>query len=142
MVLQEHEGVPSDHLYRISPKQVVSWGWVRSRLEKVPAGQTVAPSSTEPGCPCQVVPAGGSSSISISFTPMVLGPHVLHKVECIGYALGFMSLDSKVSPPGLGRGHGRRLLGPATASDQAWARRWKGSFPGGGGACRTLPWGP
>lgn len=89
-----------------------------------------------------MVPAGGSSAISISFTPMVLGPHVLHKVECVGYALGFMSLDSKVSPPGLGWGHGRRLLSPATASDQAWARRWKGSFQGGGGACRTLPWAP
>nr|KAF6335071.1 DLEC1 cilia and flagella associated protein [Pipistrellus kuhlii] len=78
VVLQEHEGVPSDHLYRISPKQVV-------------------------------VPAGGSSSISISFTPMVLGPHVLHKVECTGYALGFMSLDSKVERELPGRR--RRLQG-------------------------------
>ncbi|XP_037004212.2 deleted in lung and esophageal cancer protein 1 isoform X2 [Artibeus jamaicensis] len=65
VVLQGHEGVPSDHLYRISPKQVV-------------------------------VPAGGSSTISISFTPLVLGPLVLHKVECVGYALGYMSLDNKV----------------------------------------------
>lgn len=53
-------------------------------------------------CLCQVVPAGGSSSIYISFTPMVLGPDILHKVECVGYALGFMSLDNEVSPPGLG----------------------------------------
>lgn len=88
----------------------------------MPAGQTVAPSSTEPGCLCQVVPAGGSSTISIAFTPMVLGPHVLHKVDCVGYALGFMSLDSKVSPPGLGWGHSHCLLSPATATDQAWAR--------------------
>nr|KAF6420247.1 DLEC1 cilia and flagella associated protein [Molossus molossus] len=65
VVLQGHEGVPSDHLYRISPKQVV-------------------------------VPAGGSSTISISFTPMVLDPFILHKVECVGYALGFMSLDNEV----------------------------------------------
>lgn len=64
VVLQEHEGVLSDHLYRISPKQVV-------------------------------VPAGGSSTISISFTPTVLDPHVLHKVECVGYALGYMSLDNE-----------------------------------------------
>ncbi|KAF6099103.1 DLEC1 cilia and flagella associated protein [Phyllostomus discolor] len=64
VVLQEHEGVPSDRLYRISPKQVV-------------------------------VPAGGSSTISISFTPMVLDPHVLQKVECTGYALGYMSLDNE-----------------------------------------------
>lgn len=53
-------------------------------------------------CLCQVVPAGGSSTISISFTPVVLGPSILHKVECTGYALGFMSLDNEVSPPGLG----------------------------------------
>ncbi|XP_066207458.1 deleted in lung and esophageal cancer protein 1 [Saccopteryx leptura] len=65
VVLQGHEGVPCDHPFRISPKQVV-------------------------------VPAGGSSAISISFTPMVLGPQVLHKVECVGYALGFMSLDNEV----------------------------------------------
>uniref|UniRef100_A0A8C7EYG0 DLEC1 cilia and flagella associated protein n=1 Tax=Neovison vison TaxID=452646 RepID=A0A8C7EYG0_NEOVI len=65
VILREHDGVPADHLYCISPKQVV-------------------------------VPAGGSSTISISFTPMVLGPDVLHKVECVGYALGFMSLDDEV----------------------------------------------
>ncbi|XP_016051691.1 PREDICTED: deleted in lung and esophageal cancer protein 1, partial [Miniopterus natalensis] len=78
VVLQGHEGVPSDHLYRISPKQVV-------------------------------VPAGGSSTISISFTPLVLGPHILHKVECVGYALGFMSLDNKVERELPGRR--RRLQG-------------------------------
>ncbi|XP_040492890.1 deleted in lung and esophageal cancer protein 1 isoform X4 [Ursus maritimus] len=65
VVLREHDGVPADHLYCISPKQVV-------------------------------IPAGGSSTISISFTPMVLGPDTLHKVECVGYALGFMSLDDEV----------------------------------------------
>ncbi|KAK2491755.1 hypothetical protein MC885_005432 [Smutsia gigantea] len=43
-----------------------------------------------------VVPAGGSSTLYVSFTPMVLGPEALHKVECVGYALGFMSLDSEV----------------------------------------------
>ncbi|XP_078210767.1 deleted in lung and esophageal cancer protein 1 isoform X3 [Callithrix jacchus] len=42
-----------------------------------------------------VVPAGGSSAINISFTPLVLSPDILHKVECTGYALGFMSLDSQ-----------------------------------------------
>ncbi|XP_069929111.1 deleted in lung and esophageal cancer protein 1 isoform X4 [Oryctolagus cuniculus] len=58
-------GVPCDHLYSISPKQVV-------------------------------VPAGGSSTLHISFTPTLLGPDVQHRVECTGYALGFMSLDSEV----------------------------------------------
>ncbi|KAL6065370.1 hypothetical protein STEG23_006000 [Scotinomys teguina] len=42
-----------------------------------------------------VIPAGGNSTIYISFTPMVLGLDVLHKVECTGYALGFMSLDKE-----------------------------------------------
>ncbi|XP_014701250.1 deleted in lung and esophageal cancer protein 1 isoform X1 [Equus asinus] len=74
VILQEHEGVPSDHPYCVSPKQVV-------------------------------VPAGGSSSIYISFTPMVLGPDILHKVECVGYALGFMSLDSEVERELPGRRH-------------------------------------
>ncbi|XP_058513175.1 deleted in lung and esophageal cancer protein 1 [Ochotona princeps] len=43
-----------------------------------------------------VVPAGGSSTILLSFTPMLLGPGIQHKVEHTGYALGFMSLDSEV----------------------------------------------
>nr|XP_055237263.1 deleted in lung and esophageal cancer protein 1 isoform X6 [Gorilla gorilla gorilla] len=74
VILQAHEGVPSGHLYCISPKQVV-------------------------------VPAGGSSTIYISFTPMVLSPEILHKVECTGYALGFMSLDSKVEREIPGKRH-------------------------------------
>lgn len=35
---------------------------------------------------------------------MVLGLDVLHKVECTGYALGFMSLDKEVSLPTRGEG--------------------------------------
>ncbi|XP_004412391.1 PREDICTED: deleted in lung and esophageal cancer protein 1 [Odobenus rosmarus divergens] len=65
VVLQEHDGLPADHLYSISPKQVV-------------------------------VPAGGSSTISISFSPTGLGTSIPHKVACVGYALGFMSLDDEV----------------------------------------------
>ncbi|XP_025740109.2 deleted in lung and esophageal cancer protein 1 isoform X7 [Callorhinus ursinus] len=65
VILQEHDGVPADHLYSISPKQVV-------------------------------VPAGGSSTISISFSPTGLGTSIPHKVACVGYALGFMSLDDEV----------------------------------------------
>ncbi|XP_045153607.1 deleted in lung and esophageal cancer protein 1 [Echinops telfairi] len=72
VMLQEHEGVPSDDLYSVSPRQVV-------------------------------VPAGGSSTIYISFTPMVLSPDTLGKVECTGYALGFMSLDSEVDRETPGR---------------------------------------
>ncbi|XP_077721905.1 deleted in lung and esophageal cancer protein 1 isoform X4 [Canis aureus] len=74
VVLREHDGVPADHLYCISPKQVV-------------------------------VPTGGSSTISISYTPMVLGPEVLHKVKCVGYALGFMSLDDEAERELPGRRH-------------------------------------
>uniref|UniRef100_A0A8C5P4T4 Deleted in lung and esophageal cancer 1 n=1 Tax=Jaculus jaculus TaxID=51337 RepID=A0A8C5P4T4_JACJA len=62
VILQGHEGVPSDCPYHISPKQVV-------------------------------VPAGGNSTICVSFTPTVLGPTVLDKAVYTGYALGFMSLD-------------------------------------------------
>lgn len=136
--------MPSDHLYCIRPKQVVSRGWAGSCLGKVSAGQT----GTKQCCLCQVVPAGGSNTIFISFTPMVLDPHVLHKVECVGYALGFMSLDSEVSPPG---GMGPQPLPlwgstlparPATAVTRLALGRWKGSFQGGGGVCRTLPWDP
>ncbi|XP_032503469.1 deleted in lung and esophageal cancer protein 1 isoform X3 [Phocoena sinus] len=80
VTLQGCEGVPSDQLFSISPKQVV-------------------------------VPAGGSSTICISFTPVVLGPDVLHKVECTGFALGSMSLDDKVERELPGRR--RRLQGSA-----------------------------
>ncbi|TSK98410.1 Deleted in lung and esophageal cancer protein 1 [Bagarius yarrelli] len=42
-----------------------------------------------------VVPAGGSSTIHVSFTPLTLSdPAASH--TCVGYALGFMSLDSQV----------------------------------------------
>ncbi|XP_060163285.1 deleted in lung and esophageal cancer protein 1 isoform X2 [Globicephala melas] len=58
-----------------------------------------------------VVPAGGSSTIRISFTPVVLGPDVLHKVECTGSALGSMSLDDEVERELPGRR--RRLPGSA-----------------------------
>lgn len=43
----------------------------------------------------QVVPAGGSCTIHVSFTPLTLtDPASNH--PCVGYALGFMSLDTKV----------------------------------------------
>ncbi|XP_052579890.1 deleted in lung and esophageal cancer protein 1 isoform X3 [Peromyscus californicus insignis] len=59
-------------------------------------GHEGAPSSMYHISPKQVViPAGGNSTIYISFTPMVLGLDTLHKVECTGYALGFMSLDKE-----------------------------------------------
>ncbi|XP_057411803.1 deleted in lung and esophageal cancer protein 1 isoform X2 [Balaenoptera acutorostrata] len=80
VTLQGREGVPSDQLFSISPKQVV-------------------------------VPAGGSSTIRICFTPVVLGPDVLHKVECTGSALGSMSLDDEVERELPGRR--RRLQGSA-----------------------------
>lgn len=44
----------------------------------------------------QVVPAGGSSTMHVSFTPLTLsGPS--SDARCEGFALGFMSLDSKVT---------------------------------------------
>ncbi|XP_005383783.1 PREDICTED: deleted in lung and esophageal cancer protein 1 [Chinchilla lanigera] len=52
-----------------------------------------------------VVPAGGSSTISISFTPIVLSPDTLHKVACTGYILGYMSLDNKEERDIPGRRH-------------------------------------
>lgn len=85
---------------------------------------------------CQVIPAGGSSTLYISFTPMVLSPEALHKVECVGYALGFMSLDSEVSLRDWMYVCCR--LSPGTASDGLGLRRWKGNFQEGGVACRTL----
>ncbi|XP_047664680.1 deleted in lung and esophageal cancer protein 1 [Tachysurus fulvidraco] len=44
-----------------------------------------------------VVPAGGSSTIHLSFTPLTLSD-LAASHTCVGYALGFMSLDSKVVP--------------------------------------------
>ncbi|XP_067386498.1 deleted in lung and esophageal cancer protein 1-like [Emydura macquarii macquarii] len=65
VLIQAHEGVPSDYPYYITPRQII-------------------------------VPAGGSASIHISFTPLIL-PELINKTECEGYALGFMSLDSKLA---------------------------------------------
>lgn len=42
------------------------------------------------------IPARGSGSIHISFTPLML-TEVINKVECSGFALGFMSLDSTIA---------------------------------------------
>ncbi|XP_062335007.1 deleted in lung and esophageal cancer protein 1 isoform X2 [Osmerus eperlanus] len=43
-----------------------------------------------------VVPAGGSSTIHVSFTPLTItGMH--SNPDCVGFALGFMSLDFKVA---------------------------------------------
>ncbi|XP_073190809.1 deleted in lung and esophageal cancer protein 1 isoform X3 [Lepidochelys kempii] len=65
VLVQAHEGFPSDYPYCITPTQIV-------------------------------VPAGGSASIHISFTPLTL-PKLINKTECEGFALGFMSLDSKLA---------------------------------------------
>uniref|UniRef100_A0A8C3SZP0 DLEC1 cilia and flagella associated protein n=1 Tax=Chelydra serpentina TaxID=8475 RepID=A0A8C3SZP0_CHESE len=65
VIIEAHEGFPSDYPYCITPTQIV-------------------------------VPAGGSASVHISFTPLVL-PELINKIECEGYALGFMSLDSKLA---------------------------------------------
>ncbi|XP_068940687.1 deleted in lung and esophageal cancer protein 1 [Petaurus breviceps papuanus] len=43
-----------------------------------------------------VIPAAGSNFIHVSFTPMVL-PGSVSKMVCNSYALGFMSLDSKIA---------------------------------------------
>ncbi|XP_063159400.1 deleted in lung and esophageal cancer protein 1 [Candoia aspera] len=42
-----------------------------------------------------VIPAGGAAAIHISFTPLML-PEIIHKFECEGFALGFMSLDREI----------------------------------------------
>uniref|UniRef100_A0A4X2LHU3 DLEC1 cilia and flagella associated protein n=2 Tax=Vombatus ursinus TaxID=29139 RepID=A0A4X2LHU3_VOMUR len=43
-----------------------------------------------------VIPAAGSSSVHVSFTPMLL-PGSVSKMVCKSYALGFMSLDNKIA---------------------------------------------
>ncbi|MBZ3883328.1 Deleted in lung and esophageal cancer protein 1 [Sciurus carolinensis] len=94
VILQGHEGVPSNLPYYVSPKQVVSesrwtylWGFALTSQQ--------AQGSAKATVSMQVVPAGGSSTICISFTPMMLSPHIQQKVKCTGYALGFMSLDNE-----------------------------------------------
>ncbi|KAG8443530.1 hypothetical protein GDO86_012075 [Hymenochirus boettgeri] len=41
-----------------------------------------------------IVPAGGCSSVHVSFTPLIL-TGATNKTECNGFALGFLSLDDK-----------------------------------------------
>ncbi|XP_043397559.1 deleted in lung and esophageal cancer protein 1 isoform X2 [Chelonia mydas] len=62
--------------------------------DKIPSSpDTISPASFVTD---DVVPAGGSVSIHISFTPLTL-PKLINKTECEGFALGFMSLDSKLA---------------------------------------------
>nr|XP_048693431.1 deleted in lung and esophageal cancer protein 1 isoform X2 [Caretta caretta] len=62
--------------------------------DKIPSSpDTISPASFVTD---DVVPAGGSASIHISFTPLTL-PKLINKTECEGFALGFMSLDSKLA---------------------------------------------
>nr|XP_048279441.1 deleted in lung and esophageal cancer protein 1 isoform X1 [Myodes glareolus] len=58
--------------------------------ERVPSGSMYQISPKQ-----VVIPAGGHRTLYISFTPMVLDLDILNKVECTGYALGFMSLDKE-----------------------------------------------
>lgn len=46
----------------------------------------------------QVIPARGTASVNVNFTPFPTG-QVSMEMDAIGFALGFMSLDS-VSYPG------------------------------------------
>ncbi|XP_053323585.1 deleted in lung and esophageal cancer protein 1 [Spea bombifrons] len=58
-----------------------------------------------------IVPAGGSSLIHVSFTPLMLSG-VTNKIECSGFALGYMSLDDKSAlevPGKVRRPHGYGL---------------------------------
>uniref|UniRef100_A0A8C4SEY7 DLEC1 cilia and flagella associated protein n=1 Tax=Erpetoichthys calabaricus TaxID=27687 RepID=A0A8C4SEY7_ERPCA len=41
-----------------------------------------------------IVPAKGNATVHVSFTPLTLTE--VNKVECVGYALGFMSLERKI----------------------------------------------
>ncbi|KAH0627637.1 hypothetical protein JD844_003651 [Phrynosoma platyrhinos] len=85
----DEEGSDDTSLEPSTPKQIISV--VIRAHEGVP--------SDYPFCitPKQVViPAGGTAAIHVSFTPLML-PEIINKFECEGFALGFMSLDSKVA---------------------------------------------
>ncbi|XP_041098949.1 deleted in lung and esophageal cancer protein 1-like [Polyodon spathula] len=43
-----------------------------------------------------LVPGGGSATLHVSFTPLTLS-EIVSETECAGFALGFLSLDSKVA---------------------------------------------
>uniref|UniRef100_A0A7M4E4Z3 DLEC1 cilia and flagella associated protein n=1 Tax=Crocodylus porosus TaxID=8502 RepID=A0A7M4E4Z3_CROPO len=80
VIIQAHEGVPSDHPFCVTPRQIV-------------------------------IPGGGSTSIHVAFNPLIL-PQSINKMECQGYALGFMSLDQKLAqmiPGKVSRSHGREV---------------------------------
>ncbi|XP_026871989.2 deleted in lung and esophageal cancer protein 1 isoform X2 [Electrophorus electricus] len=91
------------HCYEQERDALVSWAPARKLLSVCiqPHEGTVA---DYPYCitPQQiVVPAGGSSTIHVSFTPItLLDPTSEH--TCVGYAFGFMSLDSKAAEELLG----------------------------------------
>ncbi|KAG8138712.1 hypothetical protein E2320_001516 [Naja naja] len=70
-----------------------------------------------------VLPAGGAAAIHISFTPLML-PEIIHKFECEGFALGFMSLDREVirEVPGKVTREDGHLLAPLRIDLQAFVK--------------------
>ncbi|XP_013928134.1 PREDICTED: deleted in lung and esophageal cancer protein 1 [Thamnophis sirtalis] len=70
-----------------------------------------------------VIPAGGTAAIHISFTPLML-PEIIHKFECEGFALGFMSLDSEIirEVPGKVTREDGHLLAPLRIDLQAFVK--------------------
>nr|XP_013810630.1 PREDICTED: deleted in lung and esophageal cancer protein 1 [Apteryx mantelli mantelli] len=71
-----------------------------------------------------VVPGGGSISVRICFTPQIL-PESVGEVQCEGFVLGFMSLDSKFAqavPNKVRRRHGHGAP-PLRIDLQAFIRR-------------------
>ncbi|MGH0157499.1 UNVERIFIED_CONTAM: hypothetical protein FKN15_041590 [Acipenser sinensis] len=112
--LQAHEGTISDYPYCITPRQIEEeeegeegeQGELeevnKAQLKKIISVNLQAHEGTisdYPYCitPRQIlVPAGGSATLHVSFTPLTLS-EIVSETECAGFALGFLSLDSKVA---------------------------------------------
>ena len=93
--IRPHVGNLSDYPYCITPQQIVClldyvdiylfYPWKRTIMTYFPLVMRL-----------KVIPAKGSGTIHVSFTPLTLSGSA-RESRCVGLALGFMSLDSKVT---------------------------------------------
>lgn len=92
--IRPHRGSASDYPYCITPQQIVCTTRFPVRLAVHLKIYIVF------SCMCiclnQVIPAKGSGTIHVSFTPLTLSVP-FRESKCVGLALGFMSLDSQVT---------------------------------------------
>lgn len=97
--IRPHLGNLSDYPYCITPQQIVCWldfSHIQPLYNLNAASANWIMMFFLPGVYLKVIPAKGSGTIHVSYTPLTLSGSVCES-RCVGLALGFMSLDCEVT---------------------------------------------